>query len=300
MANNKKSGFGFSPVSLTGPGTAFTLGFIGLAIGFGILLSRGVTPKSTLTDPGQDQSYEMVIETPAPNAQKGLQLKTIKFKECADKAAVGLLVDRSGSMGTKMNDLKSALTTFTGSLGAKSVIGMTSFSSNDDGATRVTEDVPFSRYLDVKAQVSQAIQNLRGLGSTNTRAAFTFMKDKIVAAQKKFPDNTFALIFLSDGVPQTNPRDCTSGREYNTHCYANSEDPTQGTDLSQEIKDEKIRIFSIALYNANYPEDMYFLPDMKNLLQKIASTDSYYETPNTSELKQIYKDIAQKICNDVK
>jgi hypothetical protein len=45
----------------------------------GLLFTRGVTPKSTLTDPGETGDIEVVEETPIPG-QKGLQLKTIKFK----------------------------------------------------------------------------------------------------------------------------------------------------------------------------------------------------------------------------
>ena len=73
MANRKRGGFGFSP-SLTGPGTIFTLAFIALSVGMGLLFSRGVAPKSTLTDPGDNNAeVELIMETPIPG-QKGLQL----------------------------------------------------------------------------------------------------------------------------------------------------------------------------------------------------------------------------------
>lgn len=302
MSKNRKSGFGFSAASLTGPGTVFTLGFIALAIGMGVLLSRGITPKSTLTDPGETGDIELVIETPAPN-QQGLQLKTLKFRECGSKAAVGLLVDRSGSMqGKKISDLKAALTSFTGGMSSESVIGMSSFSSNDNGAIDVTEDVPFARYKLVKTNINVAIRNLRAVGATNTRTAFLSMRDSILAAKNdpQFADQQFALIFLSDGIPEVNPKDCASGRTYGGRCFANSMDPTQNPDISQEIKDAGIRIFTIAIYDANKPDDNFFLPDMRAMMQKIATDQaSYYETPDTGKLKEIYKSIAQKICNDV-
>lgn len=302
--NNRKRGGGGFGINLTGPGTLFTLAFIGLAVGMGVLLSRGVTPRSTLSDPGETGDLEMVQETPGPN-RNNLQLKTIKFKECGSKVAVGLLVDRSGSMkGAKIDNLKSALTTFSQSLSDQSVIGLSSFSSND-GATAVREDVPFSRYKDVKSQIPAAIQSLNAAGSTNTRTAFLFMRDKILAAQEKFPDQKFALIFLSDGIPETNPRDCASGRQYQTttnlRCFANSEDPTQSPDVSKEIKDKGIKIYTIALYVPGNPEDEYFLPDMRSMMGKIATEptlSTYYEIPDPTQLKQIYKDISQKICND--
>lgn len=308
MANNnrKRGGYGFG-VNLTGPGTVFTLAFIAIAIGMGILLSRGITPKSTLSDPGETGELEVVQETPGPN-QRNLQLKTIKFRECGSKVAVGLLVDRSGSMrGAKMDNLKSALTTFSQTLSDKSVIGLSSFSSNDDGAIVVTEDVPFSRYKDAKTTMPNAISSLRAAGSTNTRTAFIFEKDKILAAQKEFPDQKFALIFLSDGVPESNPKDCVSGREFPTplgsRCFANSQDPTQSPDVSKDIKDAGIKIYTIALYVPGDPQDEYFMPDMRSMMTKIATEptlSTYYELPDPTQLKQIYKDISQKICNDVK
>lgn len=303
--NRRRGGYGFG-INLTGPGMIFTLAFIGLAIGMGILLSRGVTPRSTLSDPGETGDLELVLETPGPN-RNNLQLKTIKFRECGSKVAVGLLVDRSGSMrGAKIDNLKSALTTFSQTLSDQSVIGLSSFSSNDDGAIVVEENVPFSRYKDVKSTMPGAIQNLHAAGATNTRTAFLFMRDKILAAQTKFPDQKFALIFLSDGIPENNPADCASGRQFpkaggGYRCFANSQDPTQSPDVSREIKDKGIKIYTIALYVPGNPEDEYFLPDMRTMMGKIATEptlSTYYELPDPTQLKQIYKDISQKICND--
>jgi len=297
--NRRRGGYGFG-VNLTGPGTIFTLAFIGLAVGMGILLSRGVTPRSTLSDPGETGDLELVQETPGPN-RNNLQLRTIKFRECASKIAVGLLVDRSGSMrGAKIENLKSALTTFSQTLSDQSVIGLSSFSSND-GAIAIREDIPFSRYKDVKSQMPGVIQNLNAAGATNTRTAFLFMRDKILAAQTKFPEQKFALIFLSDGIPEFVPADCASGREFGKRCFANSQDPTQPPDVSQQIKDAGIKIYTIALYVPGDPSDEYFLPDMRKMMTKIATEptlSTYYELPDPTQLKQIYKDISQKICND--
>lgn len=301
MASNRsrKSGFGFG-LNLTAPGTIITLGFIALAIGMGVLLSRGVVPSSPLSDPGETGDIELVIETPVPDPDGGLQLETLKFRECGSKAAVGLLVDRSGSMqGKKMNDLHAALTSFVGGLSNESVIGMSSFSSND-GSIAVREDVPFSRYGDAKTQTGLAIRRLAAFGATNTRTAFLFMRDKILAAKEAYPEQEFALIFLSDGIPEVNPADCSSGRNYNGRCFANSMDPTLPPSVPQEIKDAGIRIFSIAIYDANSSADNFFLPDMRAMMTKIATdASSYYETPDSGKLKEIYKSIAQKICNDI-
>lgn len=309
MANNRKRGGilgngnssgGRFGMSLTGPGTMFTVAFIALAIGMGVLLSRGVTPKSVLSDPGETGELEIVIEAPSENGSR-LQLKTIKFKECASKAAVGMIVDRSGSMmGAKMNNLQDALSSFTTNLGGQSVIGMVSFSSEPREAT---EDVPFSRYEDVKGQVASAIRSYNPPGgSTHTRAAFELMKEKIIEAQKKFPENDFAMILLSDGIPEssTEASSCPSGRRFGNRCFALTQDPTQLPSVAKEIRDAGINVYAIAIYDKNDASDNFFLPDMRNMMTNIVSDPAnFYETPDPTKLKQIYKEIAQKICSDL-
>lgn len=309
MANNRKRGgiFGNGTssggrfgMSLTGPGTMFTVAFIALAIGMGVLLSRGVTPKSVLSDPGETGELELVLETPAPYGSR-LQLKTIKFKECASKAAVGLIIDRSGSMrGAKVVNMQDALTAFTTGLGGQSVIGMVSFSSEP---REVSEDVPFSRYQDVKGQVASAIRSYNPPGgSTHTRAAFLLMKDKIIAAQKKFPENDFAMILLSDGIPenQSEAPSCPSGRKFQNRCFALTQDPTQLPSVAKEIRDAGINVYAIAIYDKNDESDIFFLPDMRNMMTNIVSDPAnFYETPDPTKLKQIYKEIAQRICSDL-
>lgn len=300
----RRSGFGFGASSLTGPGTAFTIGFIVLAVGMGILLSRGFTPKSVLSDPGQSGELEVIQETPSPD-QKGLQLKTLKFKECGSKLAVGLLVDRSGSMdGKKLLDLKVALSTFATGLSPQSVVGLYSFSSFEDGATETTENVPFGRFETVKNQLTTQIHTLVARGSTHTRAGFQLIKDKLIGAQKDFPDQQFSMILLSDGIPEDHDEatsGCPSGRKFGNRCFALTQDPTQPPDLAREIRDAGISVYSIAIYSKTDPSDNYFLPDMRNMMQKIASEQkNYYEVPDSSQLKNIYKEIAQKICEEVK
>jgi hypothetical protein len=302
FGNGGSSSGGRFGMSLTGPGTMFTIAFIALAIGMGILLSRGVTPKTVLSDPGETGDLELVLETPSANGSR-LQLKTLKFRECASKAAVGLIVDRSGSMrGEKMTNLKDALSTFTTGLGNQSVIGMISFSSNDN-SIETSEDVPFSRYQDVKGQVASAIKALYAAGSTHTRAAFALMKDRIIAAQKKFPENNFAMILLSDGVPEDRSEtgtNCPSGLLHGGRCFALSQDPTQEPSIAREIRDAGINVYAIAIYDKNDPDDVYFLPAMRNMMQNIVSSPTnFYETPDPTKLKQIYKEIAQKICSDL-
>src|SRR4029079_7908559 len=134
------------------PGTMFTVAFIVLAIGMGVLLSRGVTPRSVLSDPGETGELEIVQEPPGQNENR-LQLKTIKFRECASTVTIDLLLDRSGSMGLltpsgvkKIDRLKEAVLALTQNSKDQSIIGFQSFDSSS-----ITDDVPISYYKDVKS-----------------------------------------------------------------------------------------------------------------------------------------------------
>ncbi len=97
MAKEKKrsaGGMGFG-INLTGPGTVFTIAFIGIALGMGILMSRGVTPRSTLSGLNDKNTYQ--IDTNQTEPQKSnLQLRTLKMKvvipptfDCGDDAIKG-------------------------------------------------------------------------------------------------------------------------------------------------------------------------------------------------------------------
>jgi len=312
MANNRRGGGYISggaggagkSVSLLSGGKMIFIGFLVVVIGGAFLLAGGNPfPKNQLTEPPRGV-YEIDEETlkADPEGRGNLQLRTIGFKECADQAAVGLLVDRSGSMeGQKIEALKTALRGFGSSLGDQSIVGLYSFSSDYFSATIIREDVPFSRFGDVRSRYDQAVGSLNALGATYTRAALQFVKDKIIAAQAQYPEKDFVLVFMSDGIPEANPADCASGRQFGTSCFANSQDPTQPSDIIDAIKNAGIEIYSIALYNQNDPKDIYFLPDMRRVLQTVASSsETYYETPNPEDLQKIYSEISARICESVK
>lgn len=96
MAKEKRKGAGMGfGVNLTGPGTVFTLAFIGIAVGMGILMSRGVTPRSTLSGLNDKNTYKVDKDQVDPK-RPGLQLKTLKMKvvipptfDCGDDATKG-------------------------------------------------------------------------------------------------------------------------------------------------------------------------------------------------------------------
>jgi hypothetical protein len=287
MANKRrKGGFGFG-VNLTGPGTVFTLGFIALAVGMGLLLSRGVTPKSTLSDPGEGQDYELIPETPDPG-QKGLQLKTLKFKECANTVTIDLLLDRSGSMGDttpsgvrKLDRLQEAVGSLVKNAKDSSIIGFQSFSSDVNGiAPLLANDVPISYYKDVKSIFPTKLNALSPLGGTPTYEALNFSYNILREAIPKFPsDRKFNFIFVSDGEPQP---------------------PTQDPRLfspnpADEIKALGVTVYSIGIFDGNQSNNS----QLSELLKSIATDPNhYYAAVTADDTQKLLTQITNRICND--
>ncbi len=280
MANNRRrGGFGFA-VNLTGPGTVFTLGFIALAIGMGILLTRGVTPRSVLSDPGETGELEVVIETPAPD-QKGLQLKTLKFKECGSTVTIDLLLDRSGSMADrtpsgqmKMTRLQQAVGELLTNAKDESIIGIQSF---DSGSIR--PDVPISYYKDVKAIALPRVQAMRPGGTTPTHDALVLSLQELRDAIPKFPaDRKFNFIFISDGQP-----------------VPSSQDPRLFTpNPVDEIKNLGVTVYSLGIFDGNQSQN----PTLADLLKSIATSPDHYFAANTADdTKKLLTQISNRICN---
>lgn len=303
-------------VSLTSPGS-FVLGIFLLVIfGLAIMLSRGIFPSSTLTDPGETGDLEIIDEAIDPNGNDNLQLRTIKFRECAQTAAIGMLADNSGSMGAppfspaKMSSLKSALGYFVGQLGDDSVASLRTFS---DGQNLITD---YGFIKDIRPQLLNGISSMDPRGGTSTRTAFVGAQEDLQRAinDPKYKDYTFNLIFFSDGIPETQATNvcgaggvCGEAAGGGCRCFADSEDPTNaslpGGNLAQSIKDLKsangknVNVYSVLLFDE--ARDGFAASKFKPMMQGIASEGNFYETPSESELQNIFKQIAQKICKDL-
>lgn len=262
--NRRRGGYGFS-VNLTGPGTFFTLGMIAIVIGLGLLLTRGVTPRGALSDPGETGELEIIREE-TPSDQKGLQLRALKFKECAATAAVTMQLDITGSMGPYINDLKRAVLSFTDPLSDESVIGIQAYSSSNPYVVVV----PVSLYKDVKDFVRPRILSLQTGGGTPSYDALIFSGQILQDALPRFPDRQFNFIFFSDGNPNVGPStDADIAR------------------AAQTIKDQGVTVWAIGLGGVN-----------PNVIRVVASDpDKAVIVTRSQDLERVYKEIAQKICN---
>ncbi|HRN96163.1 MAG TPA: VWA domain-containing protein [Candidatus Levybacteria bacterium] len=266
-----------------------------------ISLVSGVFPKNQITpqDPNAPR-YKPIDEDTV--TKKSLQLKTIKFQQCSSISAIDLLVDYSGSMGlafspTKLPAMQEALKIFGQKLTDNSLIALHTFNNTN------REIIPFSLYKDVKANYDSNIDRLNNpQDATHTRSALTYIKPKIEQAQAKWPGYQFSVILLSDGIPErantpikktcpvTNPKPGMPS----TRNFSITEDPTQPPNVADDIKNLGVRVFSIAILDQT---DQCFSSALKELMQNVASPDSYYETYNPDDLKTIYNNIVFEVCN---
>lgn len=296
MANDRRrrGGYGFG-VNLTGPGTVITLGFIALAIGMGVLLSRGITPKHILTDPGETDAELEVEEDTTLGGQKGLQLKTIKFKECASTVTVDFMLDKSSSMGrytpsgvTKLARLKDAVNSFLEKANDTSVVGIQSFYSTPNGLVPViTNDVPISYYKDVKGLIPSVLASYSAIGATPTHGALTYAYNVLKDGLPKFPDREFNFIFISDGAPCPGIDCPTAGGA--------DQDPRLFTpNPADEIKKLGVTVYTLGIYEAGQRN----LPFLEELLKSIAtSPDHYYAATTADDTKRLLSQISTRICN---
>lgn len=293
MANKKKTGFGYSPVNLTGPGTIFTLAFIAIAVGLGLLLTRGITPSSTLTTPGETGELEIIQETPIPG-QKGLQLKTLKFKECASTVTIDLLLDKSTSMGdltpsgiSKLARLKEAVLELVAGAKDESIIGVQSFTT---GA--ITNDVPVAYYKNNKSTFATTINSLRTLSATPTHDALAFSYTVLsdVLNGTWYPkDRKMNFIFISDGAP------CPGVGCIGNNSLGPDQDPRLFTpNPADQIKALGVTVYSLGIFSQ---QDRAQAFELEDLLKNIAtSPDNYYAATSGDDVKRLLQQISNKIC----
>lgn len=240
-----------------------------------ISLVSGIFPKQQITpqDPNAPV-YKPVVEDD-PLQKDSLQLKTIKFEACSQTVAVEMVLDRSGSMDappTKIQNLKTASLFFINKLPDDAPIGLVTFASS------VREEFPIQKYSDIKVNIQPIVKGLVPIGSTHTRDAMIKAKSALEVGIPKFPGRQFALILVSDGVP--NP--------------SNTQDPRVPTNIGDEIKNLGVKIFTIAITQGLSPFER---PIMNQVMRDLASPNSFFEAPDTSQLENIYNQIGFQICN---
>ncbi|MEK7558879.1 MAG: vWA domain-containing protein [Patescibacteria group bacterium] len=283
-----------------------------------IFFVNGVIPDTTRRP--SDTSGVFTLVTPPPgDPHANLQLMTLKFSSCANTAAIGFLLDQSGSMnfggGSKQANLKNALKYFTSNFPPEGIIGLRTYSS--PGFPAHMDVVPFDYFKNNKGDILNTINTMIAKGGTHSKDAFNAIKTDLAVAQAKFPGYKFNLVFISDGIPETLAQNtlcpggtgssstyCTDDPDIGCRCFDPSQDPTS---VATEIKATGVRIFTIgyihdirdAKFNSTDPSAP---ASLVNLMKRVASnpdTDFYF-APIDNQLNEILGQISTKICSDVK
>lgn len=318
----KVNGRPFKGAQSPGIGYLYVLFTMIIAIAAGTVLSGGFVPVDPNSpggpptvepyyDPNDYGKQEIIITPGKPNpaGDRNLQLKTFMVNTCGQRTAIDFLIDTSGSMqfDGKMDKTKDALRAFTDKLVGKSAIGMQTFSKD------AKEVVPLSYYKDVKTEFAEAVDDLKPDGHTVTRDGFNLAKQKLIEAiqSDRFPDYNYALIVITDGVPElppSEPRTCVfqtpePNLEVGYRCFTKEQDPTELPSVADDIKTMGVDIYAINLYSSSFPSDKAMLPYLQNLLQRASSTPTdthYFTSINGDDLNRIFDTVTQTICDPAK
>ena len=203
--------------------------------------------------------------------------------QCSTPVDVMLLIDRSGSMNlqdglnTRLQNAKSAAVTF---------VNQVNFTNDEVGLASFNHLATLNQELtNVQADVLSAINSLNATGQTNIGSGMKTAREELIANGGP----TKAIIFLSDGAPNTNASGgiCFGSFSLSNPCanYAMNE--------SNFTKLAGIEIFTIGLLNKSSQEGNL----TETLLMQIASTPAdYFFAPNSTVLESIYLQIAEEIC----
>jgi hypothetical protein len=303
------------------PGIGYLYVLVGMfmIIGAGFLLSGGFTPVDP-NGPGGPPTLDPYFNAAdygeqkkiypsniARAADKNLQLKTFKVNTCGQKTAIDFLIDTSGSMQQdgKIDKEKVALKALTKRLTAKSVIGIHTFSQ------KANEEVPLSLYGDVKDQVMKSIEGLKPDRETRTRDGFSLVKQRLTESitTNKYPGYSYALILITDGVPEIppdQPRTCLPNNNFQPYdpvyqsnrCFAQEQDPRVPTNLPADIKGLGVKIYTVGIFSQS-TTDKQFYPYLSALLKEIASEpDNYFESIEGGTLDKILNEVLNSICEE--
>lgn len=253
---------------------------IAVVIAGSIYLVGGVVPHLEQIDTGEQGRVVVpdLEDTEGGSDSASLRLKTIKFKQCTETAAVDFMLDRSGSMKaktpsgeTKIQALKDAVILFIDNLSDNSVIGIQYFSSRGIGnLIEINEKQNIGNY-------AEAINALPADGNTPTHDALAYSYARLQNGVQKYPDRDFAFIFVSDGQPVPNTQD---PRLFNPN-------------PADQIKNLGVEVYSIGILDSNQIRS----GQMKELLTDIASSpDNVYISPNGEDLDKIIASISQDLC----
>jgi hypothetical protein len=271
------------------------------AVILGFLLTGGFVFR-TSNYPSQQSDQTIVITKPVPLSKSSLQLNTFDVKRCSSTTAIDFLIDNSGSMqfGTKMQELQNALKIFAGKFPTSGAIALQTYSET------VQDKVHFSLFKDSKNQFLNAVSAMTPQTATHSKDAFLVAQNSLKQGMKDFPNYKFSLVFISDGIPETDAANkaCIGGQNSQycaphpfdsaaCRCYDVNQDPTS---VASQIKASGVRIYTIAFVDSS---ESKFNADLQTMMADVASSPSdYYMAPIDTQLTDIITQISTSICTE--
>ncbi len=255
--------------------------------------------------------------TPAPDAPPEDPVTSCQ------QSSVAFLVDVSGSMlkpstngMRKIDVLRNAIIRFTTAMPDEALVGIYSFSEPFDGVISddpreqgsIEPSVPEPRERLALTPLSESRSMLQQVVSQLEPYPFaaTYMRDGLAGADAwlraskiTYPEHTQTLIFISDGIPETDVRGPNDIIISETSAYSPDQDPTKEPNLGSRIKANGVRIYSVAVYSQ---EDTVFLPQLRSILTNIASQPSephYIDSLNADDIESKFTQIQNQICPPV-
>lgn len=292
----------------------------------GWIMTGGEYPNVYPTYTSTPMQGEPLADQPEHPKRFSLTFHELRFKNrpaappadslaSCDKVALVFLVDASTSMTergpngiTKLDNVKNALYEFTDDLSSTSLFGLYTFSSPNGGEPR--SRVSIGLMPSIQFQIDSAISGINPPenAATYMREGFESVRGPLVSAKQQYPDYKFNLIFISDGVPEhqapcedqyTLTGTCDNSGANNSRNYDIRHDPIDtslgNSNVVQQIKDSGVSIYSIVLSNAT---DAQVFPELRSLMQRIASSDSQYkESVGGENINAIYQEIKTSACS---
>lgn len=247
-----------------------------------------------------------------------------------ENQAIAFLVDVSGSMldkdasgVSKIEKLRKALKEFTVGLSDDAAIAIYSFSEPFNGIpgdgfdpktglnehTLTEPDIPepvqrlpMMRYGAVLDTYNGIVDNLipYPFAATYMREGFTWANVWLNDAKADFPDYKRNLVFISDGVPETDVRGPNDIKLAENRSYSPDQDPTKSPNLGDQIKANGVSIYSVMLYTQVESNNPQLFTIFSGILKNVATQPSkpyYYESLNADNIEEILTDIRSQACS---
>lgn len=222
-----------------------------------------------------------------------IELEILGTPPPAKPLDVVLVIDKSESMnnGNVLADAKNAAITFAETIlsNTNNRVAVVSYSGaypGDDSDAKLNKSLT-NNYT----QVENAILGITANGGTNTQSGFRKAKSELQKNGRSAANK--AIVLLSDGVANL-----STSSQYYDNWPTNHNDHTRNAYLAGQDAQSISQVFTIGLFDgiiANQPPNQRPYTTLwvaQDTLRRAAQAGNYFDSPDSSYLKQIYEKIA--------